>query len=194
MHRLDISGARVSDVARLQSVTVVETLLVASLGLVPWRVNYKYGPVAIGLNQGQYPVPVPRTHGAHRVRTDKGPLFLAQTQKAGYARKGVAEYRLRCSQCSQVGKVSSIDLSTEDVRGDVLRCSQMFSGQRTECESSMALSRHHLPGSWVICYCSPAAAIVRQRKIESQSASFDFPSSLSSPCLADSFATESGSS
>ena len=75
MHRLDISGARISGVARLQTVAVAETLLVTWPGPGPWRVNYDHGPVAkVGLSQGQYPVPVPRTHGAHRVRTDKGPV------------------------------------------------------------------------------------------------------------------------
>ena len=83
--RLDVSGARISDVARLQTVTVAETLLVALLGPGPMagKLRYNHGPVAIGLSQGQYPVPVARTHGAHRVRTDKGPCSWLIPRKLG---------------------------------------------------------------------------------------------------------------
>ena len=61
------------------------------------------------------------------------------------AREWLDTDKSRSEQCSQHPEVDCFWL-TEDVRGDVLSAR----GQRIEGESSMALSRHHLPGSWVM--------------------------------------------
>ena len=122
MHTLATSGARISDVARLQTVTVAETLLVASLGpcpvagkLQPWSCIYRLKSRTVPCTCTPYSWRSSCSNG-------QGSLFLPHT--IVYARKGVAEHRSRRSQYSQVGEVSSNDLPTEDVRRDVLRCSQ----------------------------------------------------------------------
>ena len=79
------------------------------------------------------------------------------------------------SESNACNLASSIGLSTEDVRADIFSAEdRMRIVDGTEPASSSRIK-----GS---CYCSPAAAIVRQRKIESQSAcddsSFPFPFGL----------------
>ena len=85
------------------------------------------------------------------------------------ARRMLDSDELRREQCSQfpISKLE-IGLSTEDVRGDVLKAED---GMRIVDGTEPASSSRIMDP----CYCSPAAAIVRQRKIESHSTCSDCP-------------------